>query len=29
MMQWMAIWMHPYGHQTHGGGLSCELAESG
>ena len=21
-MQWMAIWMHPYGHETHGGGLS-------
>jgi len=20
-MQWMAIWMHPYGHQSHGGGL--------
>ncbi len=21
-MQWMAIWMHPYGHQTHQGRLS-------
>ncbi len=21
-MQWMVIWMHPYGHKTHGGGLS-------
>jgi len=20
LMQWIAIWMHPYGHQTHGGG---------
>ncbi len=20
-MQWMAIWMHPYDHQSHGGGL--------
>ena len=20
-MQWMSIWMHPYGHQSHGGGL--------
>ena len=20
-MQWMAIWMHPYAHQSHGGGL--------
>ncbi len=21
LMQWMAIWMQPYGHQSHGGGL--------
>ncbi len=21
LMQWMALWLHPYGHQTHGGGL--------